>query len=256
MECRLPELVVFLQESNHQVFKDICMDGEECSLENCELNHHNIYYMLKYELDNSAELETRVSESKPESREGIVKQFDNSKKLLMEAKAATEIADAISFSHDFPIRPSLDRELVDQKENRDLEMKQVSMTSKFVFKEASCDKSSVAADSISREGSVPNTKTESIKDGRPKTLASLFANQNTEKLPDHEDLNLTVVSAMKQCHDNISLRSSSTNSTKSFAFPILTSEWAGSPAKMVEADKRDFKKRSCCWRMCLDFCRF
>ncbi|XP_059303759.1 uncharacterized protein LOC132055791 [Lycium ferocissimum] len=176
----------------------------------------------------------------------------------MESKASvTEIADAISFSHDFPKRPSLDRELVDQKENQDKEMKPVSMASKLVSKEACCDKNSVA-DSISREGSVPNTKAEnstSIEYGTPRSLASLFASQNTEKLPDHEDSNLVAVSATKQCHDNISVRSSSTNSTKSFAFPVLTTEWAGSPAMMVEADKRDFKRRNCHWRMCFDFCK-
>lgn len=114
MECKLPELVVYLQDSNHQVFKDIYMEGEQCSLENCELNHHNIYYMLKYELDNRAELGNRVSES----YEGIVKKFDDSKNLLMEGKSDTEIADAISYSRDVPKQPSLDRELVDQKENQ------------------------------------------------------------------------------------------------------------------------------------------
>ncbi|KAK4350379.1 hypothetical protein RND71_029692 [Anisodus tanguticus] len=257
MECRLPELVVFLQDSNHQVFKDICMEGEECSVENCELNHHNICYMLKYEPDNCAELENRVSESKPEPYESIVKQFDDSKKLLMEAKAATEIADAISFSHGLPKQQSVDRELVDQKENQDQEMNPVSMASKFVSKEACCEPSSIAG-SISREGSVPNLKTRNstIEDGTPRSLASLFAIQNTEKLPDNEDSTLVVVSATKQCHDNISVRSSSTNSTKSFAFPVLTSEWVDSPAKMVEADKRYYKRRSCRWRMCFDFCRY
>lgn len=257
MECKLPELVVFLKDSNHQVFKDICMDGEECSLESCELDHHNSYYMLKDELDNTTESENRVSESKPESYEGIVKQIDDSKKLLMKGKADTEIADAISFSHDVPKRPSLDKELVDQKENQDQELKPVSMASKFVSKEASSDKSSIP-DSISRDVSVQNTKAEnspSVENGTPRSLASLFAEQNTEKLPDREDKN-PVVSATKQCHDNISIRSSSTNSTKSFAFPVLTSEWPGSPVKMVEADKRDFKRRSCRWRMCFDFCRF
>ncbi|XP_049395625.1 uncharacterized protein LOC125859837 [Solanum stenotomum] len=253
MECKLPELVVFLQDSNHQVFKDICMEGEQCSLENCELNHHNIYYMLKYELDNSAELENRVSES----YEGIVKQFDDSKNLLMEGKSDTEIADAISYSHDVPKQPSLDREFVDQKENQDQELKLVSMMSKFVSKEVSCNKSSIS-DSISREASAQNTKAEnntSTENGTPRNLASLFADQNTEKFPDREDMNLVVI-ATKQCHDNISIRSSSTNSTKSFAFPILTSEWPGSPVKMVAADKREFKRRSCHWKTCFGCCKF
>ncbi|XP_009793380.1 uncharacterized protein LOC107812525 [Nicotiana tabacum] len=247
MECRLPESVVFLQDNNHQVFKDICMDGEECSLENCELNHNNIYYMLKYELDHNAELENRVlhvSESKPESFEGTVKHFDDSKKLLMEGKADTgaevEIAGAISFYHPLPKEQSLDGELVDNKYNQDQEMN----------KEACSDQSNIP-DSIFREGSNSNDKKSSnIEDGTPmRSLASLFASQNTEKLPDREDSNVMMVSASKQCNDNISVRSSSTNSTKSFAFPVLTSEWTGSPAKMVEAGRRDFKRRSC-WRMC------
>ncbi|XP_075107714.1 uncharacterized protein LOC107765455 [Nicotiana tabacum] len=250
MECRLPESVVFLQDSNHKDFRDICMDGEECSMENCELNHDNIYCMLKYELDHNAELENRVlhvSESKPESYEGTVKHFDDSKKLLMKGKADTgaevEIAGAISISHTLPKDQSLDGELFDNKYNQDQEMN----------KEACSDKSNIP-DSTFREGSKPNSKEKkgsSIEDGTPmRSLASLFASQNTEKLPDFEDSTVLVVSASKQCNDNISVRSSSTNSTKSFAFPVLTSEWTGSPAKMVEAGKRDFKKRSCCWRMC------
>ncbi|OIT04970.1 PREDICTED: uncharacterized protein LOC109223774 [Nicotiana attenuata] len=226
MECRLRESVVLLQDSNHQVFKDTCMDGEECSLENCELNHNNIYYMLKYELDHNAELENKVlhvSESKPESYEGAER-------------------NSISFSHPLPKEQSLDGELVDNKYSQDQEMNNEA-----------CREKSKIPDSIFREGSQPNSKdkkSSSIEDGTPmRSLASLFASQNTEKLPDFEDSNVIVVSASKQCNDNISVRSSSTNSTKSFAFPVLTSEWNGSPAKMVEAGNRDLRKRRC-WRMC------
>lgn len=106
MECKLSELVVFFKTAIIKFSKT------------CELNHHNIYYMLRYQLDNSAEPENIVSESKTESCEGIVKKFDNPKNPLMEGKAAAEIDDAISSSHDVPKRTSLDRELVDQKENQ------------------------------------------------------------------------------------------------------------------------------------------
>ncbi|KAL3501542.1 hypothetical protein ACH5RR_035991, partial [Cinchona calisaya] len=42
---------------------------------------------------------------------------------------------------------------------------------------------------------------------------------------------------------NISLRSdSSTTSTRSFAFPILQSEWNSSPVRMTKADRRHFRK--------------
>lgn len=55
---------------------------------------------------------------------------------------------------------------------------------------------------------------------------------------------------------NVSLRSdSSTTSTRSFAFPILQSEWNSSPVRMVKADRRHFRKHRG-WRQGLLCCRF
>ncbi|XP_048318455.2 uncharacterized protein LOC107408546 [Ziziphus jujuba] len=55
---------------------------------------------------------------------------------------------------------------------------------------------------------------------------------------------------------NISLRSdSSTTSTRSFAFPVLQSEWNSSPVRMAKADRRNFRKHRG-WRQGLLCCRF
>ncbi|XP_073010705.1 uncharacterized protein [Typha latifolia] len=55
---------------------------------------------------------------------------------------------------------------------------------------------------------------------------------------------------------SISLRSdSSTTSTRSFAFPILQTEWNCSPVKMAKSDRRHFRKQRG-WRMVLRCCRF
>ncbi|KAJ8637111.1 hypothetical protein MRB53_011378 [Persea americana] len=55
---------------------------------------------------------------------------------------------------------------------------------------------------------------------------------------------------------SISFRSdSSTTSTRSFAFPILNSEWNSSPVKMAKADRRHFRKHRG-WKMALLCCRF
>ncbi|KAJ0094635.1 hypothetical protein Patl1_16635 [Pistacia atlantica] len=55
---------------------------------------------------------------------------------------------------------------------------------------------------------------------------------------------------------SLSLRSdSSTTSTRSFAFPILQSEWNSSPVRMAKADRRHFRKHKC-WRQGLLCCRF
>ncbi|XP_073131595.1 uncharacterized protein [Henckelia pumila] len=55
---------------------------------------------------------------------------------------------------------------------------------------------------------------------------------------------------------NLSLRSdSSATSGRSFAFPILQSEWNSSPARMVKGDRRHFRKHKG-WRSGLLCCRF
>ncbi|XP_022726215.1 uncharacterized protein LOC111282410 [Durio zibethinus] len=55
---------------------------------------------------------------------------------------------------------------------------------------------------------------------------------------------------------SLSLRSdSSTTSTRSFAFPILQSEWNSSPIRMAKADRRHYWKPRC-WRQALLCCRF
>ncbi|KAJ1400870.1 hypothetical protein SESBI_29169 [Sesbania bispinosa] len=55
---------------------------------------------------------------------------------------------------------------------------------------------------------------------------------------------------------SISLRSdSSTTSTRSFAFPVLQSEWNSSPVRMAKADRRHYRKHRG-WRRSLLCCRF
>ncbi|OMO72168.1 hypothetical protein COLO4_27800 [Corchorus olitorius] len=55
---------------------------------------------------------------------------------------------------------------------------------------------------------------------------------------------------------SLSLRSdSSTTSTRSFAFPVLQSEWNSSPVRMAKADRRHYRKHRG-WRHGLFCCRF
>ncbi|GAV79538.1 hypothetical protein CFOL_v3_23003 [Cephalotus follicularis] len=55
---------------------------------------------------------------------------------------------------------------------------------------------------------------------------------------------------------SVSLRSdSSTTSTRSFAFPVLQSEWNSSPVRMAKADRRHYRKHRG-WRQGLLCCRF
>ncbi|XP_027914355.1 uncharacterized protein LOC114173892 isoform X1 [Vigna unguiculata] len=56
---------------------------------------------------------------------------------------------------------------------------------------------------------------------------------------------------------SISLRSdSSTTSTRSFAFPIIQSEWNSSPVRMAKADRGHHRKQRCCWTGGFLCCKF
>lgn len=101
MDCEEPELIVFLQESDYQIFKEICIDGEvpfrdKCCVENCELDHSILSGLLNSELEIQGNLRTEapdlvsfvsnVSESFHQHKciMEVTKEF-NSEVLLMES---------------------------------------------------------------------------------------------------------------------------------------------------------------------------
>ncbi|GLT44097.1 hypothetical protein SLA2020_180130 [Shorea laevis] len=58
------------------------------------------------------------------------------------------------------------------------------------------------------------------------------------------------------CSGSVSLRSnSSTASSQSFAFPILPSEWNGSPVRMAKPDEKQLRKHQS-WKICFLCCKF
>ncbi|XP_078439321.1 uncharacterized protein LOC144709616 [Wolffia australiana] len=67
---------------------------------------------------------------------------------------------------------------------------------------------------------------------------------------------VTLYSGHLQFSGSVSLRSeSSATSARSFAFPILQSEWCGSPINMARIDRRRLRRRRS-WRSGLLCCRF
>ncbi|KAF8378540.1 hypothetical protein HHK36_029883 [Tetracentron sinense] len=96
-----------------------------------------------------------------------------------------------------------------------------------------------------------------LEDG---TLDSLTASSRSFFIQHgHEESSFSAVGPLSgpiPYSGSISLRSdSSTTSTRSFAFPILPSEWNASPVKMSKADRRHFRKHGG-WRQGLLCCRF
>ncbi|KAK4779915.1 hypothetical protein SAY87_016021 [Trapa incisa] len=73
----------------------------------------------------------------------------------------------------------------------------------------------------------------------------------------HGDSSFSVLQAPVACLGNLSQRSDSSvgTSTRSFAFPVLHSEWNSSPIRMAKADRRSYRKYSG-WRRGLLCCKF
>ncbi|XP_059642886.1 uncharacterized protein LOC132284774 [Cornus florida] len=100
-----------------------------------------------------------------------------------------------------------------------------------------------------------------LKNGKSESLVEL--DQNGIGLHDHGESTFSAFGLLSSPKANsgqiaysgsISHRSnSSTTSTRSFAFPVLPSEWNDSPVRMMEADRRQLRKR---WKFGFLCCKF
>lgn len=74
LDSDTPELVAFFEEHSYQVVKDIFPDEEvpslknKCLVENFELDHKNISWMLNSEVDNDSATNNRTMEKKSSTR--------------------------------------------------------------------------------------------------------------------------------------------------------------------------------------------
>ncbi|XP_073270154.1 uncharacterized protein [Primulina huaijiensis] len=96
-------------------------------------------------------------------------------------------------------------------------------------------------------------KHEHVKSGKESVTTQM---QYDEREPSFSASGLIAFSGSIAYSGSLSLRSDcSVTSARSFAFPILQSEWSGSPVRMAKADKRHFRKHRC-WTSGLLCCRF
>lgn len=104
-----------------------------------------------------------------------------------------------------------------------------------------------------------NVSTQSANEVMPVASDKVSVNSNVAETVNHANSAPILrsgsmsYSGSVSCPGSLSLRSdSSTNSTRSFAFPILSNEWNSSPVKMTQADSRYYKRKQR-WRCCC-FC--
>ncbi|KAI8020211.1 hypothetical protein LOK49_LG04G01803 [Camellia lanceoleosa] len=269
MDCEMPERVIFPQEGNYQVVKDICVDREiKCSIENCELDHNVISCLLNSDADTDIELTNEAPKAT------VASSISNASESFLDhdcIKDAVEQCGSMNFSMelngDFDARTGQRGEQKDHKFQVPNMATEVASKTEIETKSITHDCDSLVTRISGRE------KTPGIADYQPPLETgnlSEVENGISEKLMtssqayDHGESSFSAVGPLSgsiafsgpmSYSGSISLRSNSSNSVRSFAFPVLSSEWNGSPVRMMEADRRHLKKHRC-WRTGFLCCKF
>lgn len=326
LDCEMPELVVFLQESKYQAIKDFCTDGEvplhaKSLTENCGLDHNIVSCLLNSDADSS-EL--------PKERQSTQSSISNSSNSFIQHDCNDYVVEQCG-SRDLEKKIEIDFDARDRVSIEGYTGRITPETQCLVGEAGSncyhfelsnpighgcgqkcyqgSSEEAVLANSLlypapeeisSRRHAIEASfrseiKSESIPLDIDSSIATIssrekeprvvdcqqhFETENLFRLDDGASESLTVSTqslVIQNGHEessfstpgplsnsiafsgpisysgSMSLRSNS--STRSFAFPILQSEWNGSPVKMIEPDRRHSRK---CrpWRLHYLCCKF
>ncbi|XP_031287558.1 uncharacterized protein LOC116146288 [Pistacia vera] len=283
-----PELVAFFQEHSYQFVKSIFMDGEmpplnKCLVGNCEMNHK----MLNSDVDKKSEstkgtLEIMSSLSNEpklrienDSNKDVINKYE-SKNLKMEDGENTDARDVRLLDCSVEKIVPAERELIEKVASREADFgnsmvqSAIEVTIDNNSHTSNASSESEESRSISHNSDSPITTIngeeefqqhaysqhllEAFHASKPQNgMSETNSNQDSSQQHDQEESNFlpfeqTLYSGSISCQSN-----SSNASSSSFMFPILPSEWSGSPVRMAKTDRRQFRKRRS-WKKCF-LCR-
>ncbi|XP_040999247.1 uncharacterized protein LOC121245039 isoform X1 [Juglans microcarpa x Juglans regia] len=239
MEYELPELDVFFHESSYQFVKDICIDSGvtsqgKCLLETYELDHTTLSCILNSDVDTSSELTEETLDTASFGTNGSRHSTEQDCNKDVIKQCACE---GLTMKGEIDIDAG--HEISDQSHKKIIS-KILLLDREAPFKEAVSENLMASSTTEANDNSHPifNSEVE------PESLSNRF-NSSTLTINSGEDSLLCV-----------SKRStSSTASSRSFAFPILPAEWNGSPVRMVRADRVQLRKHRR-WRLCFPCLKF
>ncbi|KAL4036148.1 hypothetical protein IC575_004875 [Cucumis melo] len=286
IEDELPELVVFLQETNYEFVKDICIDEavtsrQKCFKESCHTENDHVPCMLKYnagETDAESTEESNDSDSTISSIESTQTLEENFNEVYEKQKVHS---DAIDVPSEVPRKKSVPKLFLDRKvtgKKAASSTNSIAISLNKILDENRNKGKAVARSNIEHgknfcnsglsqstiEGGSSNwtagcghchdcTMAE-YKDYTPENETGLYSSHCSSA--GDPSLNSVRRPSMSSYLGSGSLRSnSSTNSSHSFAFPILPTEWNGSPERMAKADPLQTRRRQL-WRLCFPCCNF
>ncbi|KAL5540073.1 hypothetical protein UlMin_043954 [Ulmus minor] len=279
MDFELPELVVFLQESSFHFVKDIRIDKgkpppqDKCLVKNCELDHKTISCLLNSDADSKydSKVETLVtlpsvqkgSKEKPtdvnESNKNGAKR-NGSAKLMTEVVDFDDARDEVSNDQSTKMIVPESLLLVKEVQKADLTSSMVSSTiekndEKCVSVPKEMESVAITCHDDSSIDIISGMEEPSFRADCHQQASGIrnMAKIEDESSRSHE--NCSEESGLiagcsfsgpiaSQSFRSVSHRSnSSTTSSRSFAFPVLASEWNGSPERMAKAERRQQRQR-------------
>nr|GMD18337.1 uncharacterized protein LOC109160812 [Ipomoea batatas] len=226
----LPKLIVCYQESNYYPVRDICVNKAGVSGK----------VLVESQKDDCAGT-NNVSVGCDGDKNNDIR--DGSDTELLSGDRSTLQADAMEF-------------LALQKPPEEAGHTAISTTEALEPETEPCQKEGNPEKTLAMPMPMPCSP--ELQDSEDKAKGS-HSITNRDQYGDGEasfsGLSSVTYSGLIPYSGSISLRSdSSTTSTRSFAFPILQSEWNSSPVKMIKSDRRLQKHRG--WRQGLLCCRF
>ncbi|KAL7223172.1 hypothetical protein ACSBR1_024777 [Camellia fascicularis] len=234
MDCEMPERVIFPQEGNYQVVKDICVDREiKCSIETCELDHNVISCLLNSDADTDIEL------TKEAPNAAAASSVSNASESFPDhdcIKDAVEQCGSMKFSME--LNGDFDARTGQRGEQKDHKFQFLNMATEVASK-TEIETKSITHDCDSLVTRISGReKNPGIADYQPPLeTANLSEVENgiSEKLMtssqayDHGESSFSAVGPLSgsivfsgpmSYSGSISLRSNSSNSVRSFAFPV------------------------------------
>ncbi|GAY31786.1 hypothetical protein CUMW_280610 [Citrus unshiu] len=228
MESDTPELVAFFEEQDYQFVKDIFMDREvplmnKCLVENCELDHKIISCVLSSddrESDNGT-LEAMSSMS-------------NESKIRIENDTSTDVTR----------KSSLENWMLEHEDDSDATSCSAEIADDNSYSSEATSESEVESGSLNTTNSEEEFQNQADSETeitfKPLDEISQSLTGSGQSVVDQHDqvdpgepLSFSACVEQVPCTGSNSLRSSSSSaSLHSFAFPILPSEWNGSPVRM------------------------
>ncbi|KAL2340691.1 hypothetical protein Fmac_008631 [Flemingia macrophylla] len=260
MDYDVPELVVFIQEDHQQFVKNICTDKGvspegKCLSEGCALDHGIKPSHFDPLMNNRRDSNLRTMEAMPIYSNGPeyasmplslkdAMEFYDYRSLMMDDEVEPHSTFKITTNHPTKkttpetLREALRKEAEFSGSFKNWQINSLLGPVGRSVEFPSCADSVQNADTIMCRPEMVNSQSPKGSDKRRENDSQETCSYLVGPLPGPISFAAPATTSSSASHHS----NDSISSTHSFAFPILPTEWSGSPVRMLDADKSQFRK--------------